>query len=57
MVSLQASTIVCRIDTATYGPCLASISCDKEGQEPEYYLQADSEEQDQQLRREDEEDD
>lgn len=40
---LQASTIVSRVETARDGPALISISCDKDGQEPEFYLQANSE--------------
>jgi hypothetical protein len=55
MNHLQASTIVCRMRTSQYGTCLASISCDKEGQEPEFYLRADTEAEDLRYRRDDEE--
>ncbi|KAG7527146.1 hypothetical protein FFLO_07226 [Filobasidium floriforme] len=42
---LHASTIVSSINTNGHGTCLASISCDKEGEEPEFWLAADDDEQ------------
>lgn len=38
---LHASTIVSAVETVQYGPCFASISCDKEGEEPEFWLATD----------------
>lgn len=41
--SLQALAIVCLVRTPLDGDALIAVSCDPDGQEPEYYLQADIE--------------
>ncbi|KAG7562023.1 hypothetical protein FFLO_02495 [Filobasidium floriforme] len=43
LASLHASTIVSKIATSNHGDCLVSISCDKEGEKPEFWLAADHE--------------
>ena len=41
--NLQASTIICRISTHQDGDCIVSVSCDREGPEPDDWLNEDLE--------------
>jgi hypothetical protein len=38
---MKASTIVTEIETRSDGICLVSTSCEKDGEEPEYWLNSD----------------
>ncbi|KAG7529033.1 hypothetical protein FFLO_05795 [Filobasidium floriforme] len=43
--NLKSSVIVTPLNTRADGACLASVSCDTEGREPEFWLDADSNEE------------
>jgi hypothetical protein len=54
---LEAATIVSRIDTQQDGACIVSMSCDRDGPEPEFWLETDNAEDLQQVLDDEDQDD